>query len=71
LVTSDELKQIDAEVKKEVDEGVKAAKSDPEIDLEELYADVYVNPIEENIRGITPFTVHKHKRILTPINIKL
>jgi len=71
LVTSDELKQIDAEVKKEVDEGVKAAKSDSEIDLEELYADVYVNPIEEHIRGITPFTEHKHKRILTPINIKL
>lgn len=69
LATSDELKDIDSAVKKEVDEAVLAARSDPEIPLKELYADVYSHPLETNIRGTTPFTEHKHLTIERPINI--
>lgn len=69
LATNEELKEIDNAVKKEVDEAVVAARNDPEIPVTELYADVYVNPLESNIRGITPFTQHPHVRIESPINI--
>jgi pyruvate dehydrogenase E1 component alpha subunit len=71
LATSEELKKIDSEVKQEIDEAVRVAKSDPEIALDELYADIYAVPLEENIRGITPFTQHHHKKICSPINVKL
>ncbi|RWS19745.1 putative pyruvate dehydrogenase E1 component subunit alpha-like protein, partial [Leptotrombidium deliense] len=69
LVTIEEIKQIDSEAKKEIDEAVKVAKGDSELPVEQLYADVYVNPLEEEIRGLTPFTVHKHQRIINPINL--
>jgi pyruvate dehydrogenase E1 component alpha subunit len=69
LATNEELKAIDAEIKKEVDEAVKSARGDPEIPLSELYADVYVNPIEKSIRGLTPFTQHQHISIEKPNNI--
>ena len=71
LVTSEELKQIDAEIKKEVEEGVRVAKSEPEIGIEELYGDIYANPLEDDIRGITPFTQHKHITVNKPKNIRL
>jgi pyruvate dehydrogenase E1 component subunit alpha len=70
LVTSEELKAIDAEIKKVVDDGVKSAREDPEIPLEELYGDVYVNPLEQEIRGITPFTTHLHQKVRSPLNLK-
>lgn len=69
LVTNDDLKQIEQEIRIEVDEAVKLAKSANEIPIEELYADVYLSPLEEKIRGITPFTEHRHKRINTPLNM--
>lgn len=69
LVESAELKQIDAEIKSEIDDAVKAARSDGEIGLEELYGDVYANPLETNIRGMTPFTSHQHLKICTPHNV--
>ena len=69
LATNDELKQIEAAVKKEIDEAVVAARGDPEIPLNDLYADIYSNPLESNIRGITPFTQHKHVSIEKPTNI--
>lgn len=69
LATNDELKEIDAAIKKEVDEAVAAARNDPEIPLTDLYADIYSNPLESNIRGITPFTQHQHVSIEKPINI--
>lgn len=69
LATNEELKEIDAEIKKEIDEAVKASRSDPELPVEELYADVYSNPLEEFIRGITPFTQHRHLAINKPINL--
>jgi len=71
LVTIEELKTIDNEIKKAVDDAVTIARSDPEIGLEELYGDVYANPLEETIRGITPFTEHKHIKVNKPHNIQL
>ncbi|KFM57247.1 putative pyruvate dehydrogenase E1 component subunit alpha, mitochondrial, partial [Stegodyphus mimosarum] len=69
LVTADELKKIDQEVRKEVEEAVTAAKTSNEISVDELYADIYVDPINTKIRGITPFTEHHHKRLATPQNL--
>lgn len=69
LVSNDELKKIDQNIKKEIDEATKQAKASPEIGLEELYTDVYLEPLEERIRGTTPFTEHKHKRLATPFNL--
>ena len=69
LASNEELKEIDIEVKKEIDEAVKASRSDAELPVEELYADVYSNPLEEDIRGVTPFTQHRHLAICKPINL--
>lgn len=69
LVTSDELKLIDQKIKKEIDETTKQAKASPEIGVEELYADVYVEPLESRIRGTTPFTEHKHISLNKPFNL--
>lgn len=69
LASNEELKEIDNAVKREVDDAVLAARSDPEIPLSELYADVYSRPLEQTIRGVTPFTEHKHISIEKPINI--
>lgn len=46
-------------MRKEVDDAVKAAKSDPELDPSELYNDIYCNNLEPTIRGITPFTTRR------------
>lgn len=63
LVTSDELKKIDVEVKQEVDDAVKLAKSDAEIGMEELTADIYSKPLEKYIRGVTPFNALTHNTV--------
>ncbi|KAK7069037.1 Pyruvate dehydrogenase E1 component subunit alpha, somatic form, mitochondrial [Halocaridina rubra] len=68
LVTAEELKQIDADVRKEVDEAVKVAKTDKEIAVHELAADVYSAPIENTIRGTTPFEPYTHQRLSKVIN---
>lgn len=60
LATEEELKQIDKEVRKEVDEAVKRAKSDPELPLEELYTHVYKEiPANYEIRGCDAFSFVK------------
>ncbi|XP_042238252.1 probable pyruvate dehydrogenase E1 component subunit alpha, mitochondrial isoform X1 [Homarus americanus] len=69
LVTADELKKIDSEVRKEVDEAVKIAKSDKEIAVQELAADVYSNPLESSIRGTTPFDPYTHQRLSKITNL--
>lgn len=60
--------QLESEIKKEVDEAVKVAKSDKEIDDHELSADVYANCLENEIRNVTPFTSLKHSRIGPAVN---
>lgn len=68
LATAEELKNIETECRKEVDEAVVQAKSDAEIDVEELYADVYLNPLQNQIRGTTSTKYHPHKRLNKPFN---
>ncbi|KAF2360168.1 Dehydrogenase E1 component [Trinorchestia longiramus] len=68
LATTEEIKKMDGEIRKEVDEAVKVAKSDKEIALQELAADVYYEPLETEIRGTTPFGPYKHQRLCQPFN---
>ncbi|KAK3097048.1 hypothetical protein FSP39_005873 [Pinctada imbricata] len=52
LVTADEIKKIEAEVRKEVDEAAERAKTDPEIPLKELYNQIYYQPPKDyHVRG--------------------
>lgn len=71
LVTSDELKQIDIEIRKEVDEAAQKSRVDPELPVEHLYNDVYVNKIGSDIRSTTPFQHHKHENTAKPSNISI
>jgi len=49
LCTAEELKEIDLDVRKEVDAAVKSAKTDPELPLSALYEDIYSNPLPGHI----------------------
>lgn len=60
LATAEEIKLIDDEIRKEIEEAVMAAKSDPELPPEELYNDIYVSCIDPHVRGCTPFTKNTH-----------
>jgi pyruvate dehydrogenase E1 component alpha subunit len=59
VVTADELKAIDDSVRSEMTEVERRALSDPELDVQELYNDVFRNP-EPNfkIRGCDNFSYH-------------
>ncbi|RZB41726.1 E1 dh domain containing protein [Asbolus verrucosus] len=70
LVTADELKTIDSEIRSQVDEATKKAKAEKEISMDELTADIYANDIEEQIRNIGPFNPLPHKRIGPAVNLK-
>lgn len=70
LATAEEIKKIETEVKQEVDEATKQAKTDPEIDVSELYTDVYLEPLQPKIRGTTPDLHHQHNRLNNPFNFK-
>ncbi|KXJ71940.1 hypothetical protein RP20_CCG019334 [Aedes albopictus] len=69
LVTADELKKIDAAIKKEVDEATAAAKADAEIGLPELSTDVYANNLEGYIRGASPSSWLKHSSLNKAVNM--
>ena len=56
LATEEELKKIDVEVRKLVDEAVKQARADPELPLPELYNNVYSQkPAHFEIRTTDPY----------------
>ncbi|CAK9294922.1 unnamed protein product [Gordionus sp. m RMFG-2023] len=65
LVTVEELKKIDTDIKKEIEKDTNKAMADPEPPLKELYTDVYYDIPEYSVRGVTPWeTVIVHpKRI--------
>ncbi|CAG0913101.1 unnamed protein product [Notodromas monacha] len=67
LASHDELKKIDQEVRKAIDEAVARARADPE--TTDLYGDVYSNCLEEEIRGTVPFEKHPHQVIGKPLNL--
>ncbi|XP_062561677.1 pyruvate dehydrogenase E1 component subunit alpha, mitochondrial-like [Armigeres subalbatus] len=69
LVTADELKKIDAEIKKDVDEATVAAKNDTEIGLPELSTDVYANNLEGDIKGSIPNLWLKHSTLNKAVNL--
>ncbi|XP_076619173.1 putative pyruvate dehydrogenase E1 component subunit alpha, mitochondrial isoform X2 [Colletes latitarsis] len=68
LVTQDEIKALENEIRKMVDDAVKTAKLDSEIPLNELTADIYANNLEKEIRNITPFKPLSHTRLGPAIN---
>ena len=51
-----------------VDDAVKRAKSDKEIGLEELTADISCNPIDTRVRGVTAFDTLTHRRLGPAVN---
>lgn len=53
LATEEELKEVDKEVRKEVDQAAKAAQNDPVAPIEALYTDIYCNTPKIFIRGVT------------------
>jgi len=69
LVTADELKKFDGEIKTEVDAAVKIAKSEAEIGMEELTGDIYVENLEGKIRGVVPWQLYDHKRVGKAVNL--
>ncbi|KAK4872795.1 hypothetical protein RN001_014824 [Aquatica leii] len=68
LVTPEELKKMEAEIRGVVDEATKKAKADSEISMEELTADIYSNNLEGTIRNTTPFNPLEHSRIGQAVN---
>merc|ERR1711936_1107493 len=69
LAEADELKKIELDVRKMVDEDVKKAKSDAEIGVEELFYDMYENNLQGRIRGIAPWDKHEHKKTVKAQNV--
>lgn len=63
VVTEAELKVIEGEVKKEVEDAVKKAKSDPNINIDELTWDIYCNDDNnKTVRNVVPLAELQHKR---------
>lgn len=57
ICTPEELKAIDDEVRAEMSQVEQRALSDPELDVSELYNDVYANPgSDHRVRGCDNFT---------------
>ena len=59
---------IDQDVRQVIDDAVKRAKTDKEIGLDELAADIAANPIDTKIRGVSPFDFLAHKRLGAAVN---
>merc|ERR1712061_318190 len=64
LADADELKQIELEVRKSVEKDAKIARTDGEIDVAELYNDVYEENLQGKLRGLTPWDLHDHKKTM-------
>jgi pyruvate dehydrogenase E1 component alpha subunit len=64
------LQTIDQEIRSVVDDATKKAKAEKEIPLEELTADIYSLPLENQVRNIGPFDPLSHKRIGKAVNFK-
>lgn len=69
LVTAEELKKIEGEIRASVDDATKKAKNDKEIPVDELPADVYANCVEDKIRNKLPWNPLQHKRIGPAVNL--
>lgn len=69
LVSADDIKKIDAEAKKDVDEATKVAKADVEIGLPELSTDIYASNLEGDLRGTSPNSWLKHTSLNRAVNL--
>ncbi|XP_076466858.1 putative pyruvate dehydrogenase E1 component subunit alpha, mitochondrial isoform X2 [Babylonia areolata] len=55
LVTEEELKKIDADVRKAVEAAAEKAKKDPELPIDDLYCNIYSKPPSDmKVRGCDP-----------------
>lgn len=70
LVTVDELKKIEAQIRSDVDDAQKKAKLDNEVPMDELATDVYAKPDNiPTVRGATPFSDIPHFRKGKAVNL--
>jgi len=69
LVSQEEVKMIEQQVKKEVDSDSKRAREDTEIKEEELFWDMYQQNLQGRIRGVTPWDQNEHRNTQIAINI--
>ena len=69
LADSEELKQIELDIRKFVDKEGKRARSDTEIDVSELYNDVYEENLHGKLRGLVPWEKHDHKKTRKAQNV--
>lgn len=69
LVTADDLKKIDDEIKAVIDEATKFSRVDKEIGIPELYQDVYSKNLDPLIRGLTVDEMHKHTSLNKAVNL--
>lgn len=69
LVTADDLKKIEGEVKKEVDAATALARTDGEIAVTELTCDIYQKNLDGDIRGANPESWLKHSSLNRAVNI--
>ena len=63
------LQKIELDIRKEIDDAVKAAKADKEAPLTEVTTDVYVENLEPEIRNLTPFNPLSHYRLGKAVNV--
>ncbi|XP_055679600.1 pyruvate dehydrogenase E1 component subunit alpha, mitochondrial-like [Lutzomyia longipalpis] len=69
LVSADEIKKFDAEIKKEVDAATALSKSDTEIELKELTTDIYSANIEPKVRGTHVNQQFPHASLKRAVNL--
>lgn len=70
LATVEELKEIEGKIRAEVDSATKVAKTDKEISVDELTADIYANPENlTSVRNTVPHAELQHKRLGQAVNM--
>jgi len=69
LADAEELKQMELEIRKAVDKDGKTARADGEIDVAELYNDVYEANLQGKLRGLVPWELHDHKKTVKAQNV--
>jgi len=69
LADAEELKQMELEIRKSVDKDAKLARTDGEIDVSELYNDVYEANQQGQLRGLTSWDKHDHKKTQKAQNV--
>ncbi|KAI9003173.1 dehydrogenase E1 component-domain-containing protein [Gaertneriomyces semiglobifer] len=62
ILTEEELKKIDKDIRTEIDQAVAEAKASPEPEVSDLYSEIYTKGNEPDfLRGCTPDEVHRFR----------